>query len=460
MARDKYALEGPESTIGKQIGAVMAAAMSQRTAGRGNIVEAPGARLAAGEAAMADDAMWRERIQNIHAMRRVEDRDIALAQRAASMAAAGGRGLQGDQSQMLAQPDQLQAPMIMPDQLAQPQVTPGGFTVTGDNQYVQNLPQQEQFPQAFAGQGSPQFGGTELGMVPEGRRTEQGFSAQDYTTGGAEALGKDMGDAVPVDTVARNALKWVNDLFRGGSEEQQQVSGQEGGGVTATGLGVTEGATEGTPITGGLSQDEQMELQQHEQRLAATRPDSTVSWPTIGGDTGNRTRDLNLGVLDRIQTEGLGDTGGSNADEIIGSLLQKYGSQLKMAGYGEQVEKFASGNYTKADIDGLIGQFGSYLPKDIMAQLKQVSDSMVEGAGVVVEELAGLDPNYSRFQGTTSSGSAHYGMARDAQGNPLGFNAKDYNPAVARKEGETFMDYTKRMHERNQARNWVDPDQR
>ena len=469
MARDKYALEGPESTIGKQIGAVMAAAMSQRTAGRGTIVEAPGARLAAGEAAMADDAMWRERIQNMHAMRRVEDRDIALAQREASMAAAGGRGLQGNQNQIIAQPDQLQAPMIMPDQLAQPQGTPGGFTVTGDNQYVQNLPQQEQFPQAFAGQGSPQFGGTELGMVPEGRRTEQGFSAQDYTTGGAEALGKDMGEAVPVDTVARNALKWVNDLFRGETEEQQQGAGQQAaeldkGGVTATGLGVTEGATEGTPITGGLSQDEQMELQQHEQRLAATRPDSnadaTVSWPTIGGDTGNRTRDLNQGVLDRIQTEGLGDTGGSNADEIIGSLLQKYGSQLKMAGYGEQVEKFASGNYTKADIDGLIGQFGSYLPKDIMAQLKQVSDSMVEGAGVVVEELAGLDPNYSRFQGTTSSGSSHYGMARDAQGNPLGFNAKDYNPAVARKEGETFMDYTKRMHERNQARNWVDPDQR
>ena len=340
--------------------------------------------------------------------------------------------------------------------------TPGGFST--ETPYVDELPQQEQFPRVFAGPGSSQFGGTELGMVPEGRRTEQGFSAQDYTTGGAEALGKDMGEAVPVDTVARNALKWVNDLFRGESEEQQQVSGQEGGGVTATGLGVTEGATEGTPITGGLSQDEQMELQQHEQRLAATRPDSnadaTVSWPTIGGDTGNRTRDLNQGVLDRIQTEGLGDTGGSNADEIIGSLLQKYGSQLKMAGYGEQVEKFASGNYTKADIDGLIGQFGSRLPKDIMAQLKQVSDSMVEGAGVVVEELAGLDPNYSRFQGTTSSGSSHYGPATDIEGNKLGFNAKDYNPAVARKEGETFMDYTKRMHERNQARNWVDPDQR
>ena len=461
MARDKYALEGPESTIGKQIGAVMAAAMSQRTAGRGNIVEAPGARLAAGEAAMADDAMWRERIQNIHAMRRVEDRDIALAQRAASMAAAGGRGLQGDQSQMLAQPDQLQAPMIMPDQLAQPQVTPGGFTVTGDNQYVQNLPQQDQFPQAFAGQGSPQFGGTELGMVPEGRRTEQGFSAQDYTTGGAEALGKDMGDAVPVDTVARNALKWVNDLFRGESEEQQQVSGQEGGGVTATGLGVTEGATEGTPITGGLSQDEQMELQQHEQRLAATRPDSnaaaTVSWPTIGGDTGNRTRDLNLGVLDRIQTEGLGDTGGTNypsiggisgrardvsgADQnaaIVNSLLRELeasgigANELRMADI--DVDKFVSGVYNMADVDKLMvlaNRVGA--PPSTRARIQTMSDNV---AGTSGRGFDWKDQKYDEAVGRTQVDK--YGRLQE----------------------EDFMDYTKRMHARNQARNWVDPDKR
>ena len=437
MARDKYALEGPESTIGKQIGAVMAAAMSQRTAGRGNIVEAPGARLAAGEAAMADDAMWRERIQNIHAMRRVEDRDIALAQRAASMAAAGGRGLQGDQSQML----------------AQPQGTPGGFTVTGDNQYVQNLPQQEQFPQAFAGQGSPQFGGTELGMVPEGRRTEQGFSAQDYTTGGAEALGKDMGDAVPVDTVARNALKWVNDLFRGGSEEQQQVSGQEGGGVTATGLGVTEGATEGTPITGGLSQDEQMELQQHEQRLAATRPD----WPTMGGDTGNRTRDLNLGVLDRIQTEGLGDTGGTNypsiggisgrardvsgADQnaaIVNSLLRELeasgigANELRMADI--DVDKFVSGVYNMADVDKLMvlaNRVGA--PPSTRARIQTMSDNV---AGTSGRGFDWKDQKYDEAVGRTQVDK--YGRLQE----------------------EDFMDYTKRMHARNQARNWVDPDQR
>jgi hypothetical protein len=157
--------------------------------------------------------------------------------------------------------------------------------------------------------------------------------------------------------------------------------------------------------------------------------------------------------------------GGANADEIIGSLLEKYGSQLKMAGYGEQVEKFSSGNYTKADVDGLIGQFGGMLPKNILAQLQQVSESMVEGAiegaNVEVEELAGLDPNYAGQQGTTSSGSSSYAMARDTEGNPLGFHAKDYNPAVAIKEGETFMEYTQRMHREMQQRNasdWVNPD--
>ena len=458
MARDIYALEGPESTLGKQIGAVMAAAMQQRTTGRGNMVEAPGARRAAIEAAMAEDIRQREEIQNIHSMKAMEDKQLALDQREASMAAASGRGLQVGQDQItgVSQQEGVTPSVSQVDTAG----TPGGFTVTGDNPYVQNLPEQEQFPKAFAGEGSAQFGGTELGMVPEGRRTEQGFSAKDYTTGGAEALGKDMGEAVAVDTVARNALQWVNDLFKKDTDEQQKgaEAGQKKGGVTATGLGTQDPAVQGQSIGSEMTPEEAKEVQQHEQSLKATRPDSsadaTVSWPTTGGDTGNRTRDLNLGVLDRIQTEGLGDTGGSNADEIIGSLLQKYGSQLKMAGYGEQVEKFASGNYTKADIDGLIGQFGSYLPKDIMAQLKQVSDSMVEGAGVVVEELAGLDPNYSRFQGTTSSGSSHYGMARDAQGNPLGFQAKDYNPEVGRTQAdkygrlqeEDFMDYTKRMH--------------
>ena len=464
--REVDALEGPE------IGSIMAAAMRQRqrndttasqraamlrnlvdkgwlARGRGNIVEAPGARQAAGEAAMADDAMWRERIQNIHAMERVEDRDIALAQRAASMAAATGRGLQfqADQGQVESDLFQDDLDLMAAQQSAEtPSGTPGGFTVTGDNP---------------------------------------------YTPGGPSALGQNLGEAEAVDTVARNALEWVNNLFRKDIDEQAQVGaeGQQQSGVVATGLGDSQ----------ELSPEEQQQLQSIEQNLQSTRPDqnadSTVSWAAIG-DQGNRTRDLNQGVLDKIEAEGLGGQGsknpggfqsgtydpnfaqlpgesfmdytkrmhqmrssgqqaqptsGANADEIIGSLLERYGSQLKMAGYGAQVEKFASGNYTKADIDGLIGQFGGRLPKDVLEQLQQVSESMVE-----VEELAGLDPNYARFQGTTSSGSSHYGPATDVAGNKLGFSAKNYNPEVGRIQAdkygrlqeEDFMDYTKRMHER------------
>ena len=54
-----------------------------------------------------------------------------------------------------------------------------------------------------------------------------------------------------------------------------------------------------------------------------------------------------------------------------------------MAGYGEQVKKFASGNYTKADIDGLIGQFGSRLPKDVYGTTSASFRELVtEGATV------------------------------------------------------------------------------
>ena len=76
-----------------------------------------------------------------------------------------------------------------------------------------------------------------------------------------------------------------------------------------------------------------------------------------------------------------------------------------------------------------------------------------DAANVVVEELEGYDPNYSGQQGTTSSGSARYGPATDIEGNKLGFSAKDYNPAVAIKPDETFMEYTQRMHQRNQKMN-------
>ena len=234
-----------------------------------------------------------------------------------------------------------------------------------------------------------------------------------------------------------------------------------------------------------MSPEEQQKLQQITQGLESSRPDSnadaTVSWPTIGDQgQGAQTPGFQSSGYNPDVAQLPGETfmeytqrmhqmrsqsggGGANADEIIGSLLEKYGSQLKMAGYGEQLEKFASGNYTKADIDGLIGQFGSRLPKSILAQLQQASDSLAstEGAmvgkdmaNVVAEEVPGLDPNYSGQQGTTSSGSSQFTTQH-------GFGAKDYNPEVAIGQNESFMDYTKRMHQRNQQRNaasWVDPD--
>ena len=235
-----------------------------------------------------------------------------------------------------------------------------------------------------------------------------------------------------------------------------------------------------------MSPEEQQKLQQITQGLESSRPDSnadaTVSWPTIGDQgQGAQTPGFQSSGYnpDMAQLPGesfmdytkrmhemrypSGGGSGANADEIIGSLLEKYGSQLKMAGYGEQLEKFASGNYTKADIDGLIGQFGSRLPKSILAQLQQASDSLAatEGAmvgkdmaNVVAEEVPGLDPNYAGQQGTTSSGSSQFTTQH-------GFGAKDYNSEVAILPNESFMDYTKRMHQRNQQRNaasWVDPD--
>ena len=231
-----------------------------------------------------------------------------------------------------------------------------------------------------------------------------------------------------------------------------------------------------------MSQEEQQKLQQITQGLESSRPDSnadaTVSWPTIGDQGAKTPGGFQSGGYNPDMAQLPGESfmeytqrmhqmrypsGGGNADEIVGALLKQYGSQLEAAGYGEQLKKFASGNYNKADIDALIGQYGSALPKKIREQLQQVSEMLAsqegaavgaDAANVVAEELPGLDPNYSGQQGTTSSGSSQFTTQH-------GFGAKDYNPEVAIGQNESFMDYTKRMHQRNQQRNaasWVDPD--
>ena len=334
-----------------------------------------------------------------------------------------------------------------------------GFTSEG---YVPGgagaLPQATSVPQ------TPQV----AGPTGSSQAGPQGFTSPGYVEGQQSG------------TEDNAALKWLNDLFK---KDEQPQGGQPQDLQPFTPPGpqgfTSEGYVPGGPsaLGGGMSPEEQQKLQQITQGLESSRPDqnadATVSWPTIGDQGAQTPGGFQSGSYnpDMAQLPGesfmdytkrmhemrypSGGGSGANADEIIGSLLEKYGSQLKMAGYGEQLEKFSSGNYTKADIDGLIGQFGSRLPKDILAQLQQAADSMAaeegaaagtDAANVVVEELPGLDPNYAGQQGTTSSGSSQFTTQH-------GFGAKDYNPDVAIKPDETFMEYTKRMHKRIQERN-------
>ena len=353
----------------------------------------------------------------------------------------------------------------------------------------------EALPQATSVPQQPQVAG-DTGTSQAQQPGPQGFTSPGYVQG--EQAGA-------ADTAGSAALQWLNELFKKDEQPPQTPQVTQGAGSNAGAQGFASpgyvsggGQRPGESFQEftqrqhqekypqqGMSPEEQQKLQQITQGLESSRPDSnadaTVSWPTIGNQgQGAQTPGFQSSGYNPDVAQLPGETfmeytqrmhqmrsqsggGGANADEIIGSLLEKYGSQLKMAGYGEQLEKFASGNYTKADIDGLIGQFGSRLPKSILAQLQQASDSLAstEGAmvgkdmaNVVAEEVPGLDPNYSGQQGTTSSGSSQFTTQH-------GFGAKDYNPEVAIGQNESFMDYTKRMHQRNQQRNaasWVDPD--
>ena len=388
----------------------------------------------------------------------------------------------------VAQPE-VAAPWVNPD-------APQGFTSPG---YVEGGA--DALPKATPAPQTPQVAG-DTGTSQAQQPGPQGFTSPGYVQG--EQAGA-------ADTAGSAALQWLNELFKKDEQPPQTPQVTQGAGSNAGAQGFASpgyvsggGQRPGESFQEftqrqhqekypqqGMSPEEQQKLQQITQGLESSRPDSnadaTVSWPTIGDQgQGAQTPGFQSSGYNPDVAQLPGETfmeytqrmhqmrsqsggGGANADEIIGSLLEKYGSQLKMAGYGEQLEKFASGNYTKADIDGLIGQFGSRLPKSILAQLQQASDSLAstEGAmvgkdmaNVVAEEVPGLDPNYSGQQGTTSSGSSQWTTQHGAEGRE-GFGAKDYNPEVAIGQNESFMDYTKRMHQRNQQRNaasWVDPD--
>ena len=471
MAREMRgvnALEGPE------LGAIMAESM--RTRQRNNTTTAQRAALlremalgmgggpagrAREEAEAADRSLWMGKLEGIHAMKALEDRQLAQEQTQLAMANAPGRGLQEPydwgttqtgatqseedavMAQMAADAEQQRQANVSVDTAG----TPGGFT-TGENQYVQNLAQQEQFPQAFAGQGSSQFGGTELGMVPEGRRTEQGFSAENYIPGDKQVQEQDLvgknimeflsgsgqkegaqvdPNVVPetlpgkdpnvVGGTTSSGSSQFTTQHRFGAKDYDQ-SGQKQGGVVATGAG------------DDLSPQENQILQQEIETLASGRTDAGAGTAVATGESSGSDFLPIGGIEGEVQ-----DAGGAEQNAaIVQSLL----SELEAAGVEANdlrmlnidVDKFLSGVYNMADVDKL----------RIAARI----------AGVPANLRGRIETMSSNVSGTSGRG----------------FDSPTYDEGVRQRQGETFMEYTQRMHQRNKDMNqwqnpdntWVDPD--
>jgi hypothetical protein len=422
--RGKYALEGPE------LGALMAEAMKLRqksnttTAQRKALLQemALGGGGPAGrareEAETIDREYWTSRLASAHAMKAEEDRQLAQEQAQLAMADATGRGLQlpydwgttqtgATQSEEDALMAQMAADFANPSAPSNVEVdaagTPGGFT-TGENQYLQNLAQKEQFPQAFVGQGSSQFGGTELGMVPEGRRTGQGFSAKDYDPGEKQVQ--------EVDLIGRKIQEFLSGSGQKGAVAEAEVAGTEVG--TALGAEV--------PLGDDLSPQEQQLLQQEKQQLAAATaeagasgssqhisvPDST--FPSIGGTSG--------------------EVKEVSGEEQNAAIVQSLLDALESAGVEANdlrmldidVDKFISGVYNMADVDKLrIAARIAGVPANLRGRIETMSQNV---SGTSGRGFDWKDQKYDEGVGLLQSDK--YGRQKE----------------------EDFMDYTKRMHER------------
>jgi len=461
MAREMRgvnALEGPE------LGAIMAESM--RTRQRNNTTTAQRAALLremalqqpgpAGrgreEAAAAESAAGDEWWSNMRSMERMDQRRMAEDRARQSMANAPGRGLQepydwgtSQTGATQSEEDALMAQMAADaEQQRQANVsvdtagTPGGFT-TGENNYVQNLAQQEQFPQAFAGQGSSQFGGTELGMVPEGRRTEQGFSAENYIPGEKQVQEQDLvgkkimeflsgaglkegaqGDpnVVPETVpgkdpnVAGGTTSSGSSQFttqhRFGAKDYDQ-SGQKQGGVVATGAG------------DDLSPQENQIIQQEIETLAAGRTDAGAVTGVATGD-GSGSDFLPIGGIEgEVQAAGGAEQNAAIVQSLL-SALEAAGveaNDLKMLDI--DVNKFLSGVYNMADVDKLrIAARIAGVPANLRSRIQTMSDNV---SGTSGRGFDWKDQKYDEAVGRTQADK--YGRLQE----------------------EDFMDYTKRMHE-------------
>ena len=360
-----------------------------------------------------------------------------------------------------------------------------GFTSPG---YIPGgadaLPQAAQPPQ------TPQIAGS-TGTSQAAQPGAQGFTSPGYTS-------TPTPEGEQIDTVARNAVQWVNDLFRsdqGGAEQAGAVQTEDPSPDLPNAQGFVsptyQSSTPEGPLQGGVTPEEQQILNQTKSAIESSRPDanadSQVSWPTIGGPqtpggfTSEEPYDSGVARLpgesfieytQRMHQRNYGGAGKEATNQaLVGQLLDKYGDQLRMAGYGDLVDKFSSGDFKKSDVDALIGQYERVLPEQIVNQLKQVSANLTGqeffpgDAEVAGAEVASpwIDPDTGQefFPGAGMTGAQSRDRTRELNQGVLGkiasepgltFQAKTdtgtYDAGVAMLPGESFIEYTQRMHNR------------
>jgi hypothetical protein len=361
---------------------------------------------------------------------------------------------------------------------------PGDQGFTSTTGYVPGGP--SALPPAAQPPKTPQIAGS-TGTSQAAQSGPQGFTSSTGYTSTPTPEGEQ------IDTVARNAVQWVNDLFRSdptveGATEAPQA-GTPGGASTSSGIGgpVTYTTQHGFGAydyaQGEVTPEEQQILNQTKSAIESSRPDanadSQVSWPTMGGPqtpggfTSEEPYDSGVARLpgesfieytQRMHQRNYGGAGKEATNQaLVGQLLDKYGDQLRMAGYGDLVDKFSSGDFKKSDVDSLIGQYERVLPKQIVTQLKQVSanlDAAVAG-GEVASPWINPDTGEEFFPGAGMTGDQSRDRTRELNQGVLGkiasepglnFQAKTdtgtYDSRVAMLPGESFIQYTQRMHKR------------
>ncbi len=412
--RGKYALEGPE------LGALMAEAMKLRqksnttTAQRKALLQemalggggGPAGR-AREEAEAADKRLWIGKLGSIHAMRALEDRQLAQEQAQLAMADAAGRGLQlpydwgttqtgATQSEEDALMAQMASDFVSPP--PQAEVVPGDQMFTSPG-YVSKQPEGP----LELGPGTTSSGSSQW-TTQHGAEGREGFGAKDYVPGEKQVQ--------EVDLIGRKIQEFLSGSGQKGAVAEAEVAGTEVG--TALGAEV--------PLGDDLSPQEQQLLQQEKQQLAAATAEAGASgssqhisvldstFPSIGGTSGE---------VKEV-------SGAQQNAAIVQSLLNNLAANgydaNELRRFDIDVDKFLSGVYNMADVDKLMVLARSAgAPASVRSRIQTLSDNVSGTSG------RGFDWNDQKYdEGVGLLQSDKYGRQKE----------------------EDFMDYTKRMHER------------